>query len=67
MSVSIADLVAQIMADPPPKKKYYVEGTLCPRCLTRDKKLITNSTRYHTYCTECTAEYMREYRNKRGI
>jgi len=38
--------------------------SICPRCRLREKRLSKNGM-YSSYCTPCTAEVNREYREKK--
>ena len=67
MAVSLADLVAQILADEPKKARKRGDGNAkCPMCKTGERTRNGLTGEPYAYCSPCLVEKNRIYRRQRA-
>jgi hypothetical protein len=66
MSVSLANLVAQILAGPEvPPTREQGGSVICPRCGINDRLISPKTGLKTSYCRDCRRDKMKEYRTKK--
>lgn len=67
MGVSLADLIGQMLADPPKERRRRGDGNAkCPHCLIGERTRNKKTGEPYAYCAECLSMKNKEYSRRRS-